>query len=256
MKKNNYSLLVLFALLAFGCNRNKEGDKIIDVEKEFSFQLWEQLDENGGNFQLIAATLQNQNCGGMHIEYTQNTIGSKITVTLKNLAPPAACNGKIEPAVDTISLGNLTKGTYKLNINLKDAVLNDGSLVVDDKKYTLFMAKTDGIEVPQREVLRVPRGAIWGYFSYENGQEAKMIKFTDNLTRLTTPLSISQGDYGYFTVKSAAVDIKSSFDSKKANVKQLLATLTGSRLELQTLIQDYRNQGLDIKILTFDGKTL
>ena len=256
MKKNNYTLLALFTLLVFGCNKNKEGDKIIDIEKEFTFQLWEKLDEYGGNFQLIASTIQNQKCGGTKIEYAQNTIGSKVIVTIKNLIQPSTCNGKLEPALDTISLGNLTKGTYKLNINLKDAVLNDGTLVVDDKKYTVAMTKEDGIDIPQREILRVPRGAIWGYVSYENGQESKFIKFNDNLLRLTTPLSITHGDYGYFVVKPSAIDIKSSFDSKKPNVRQLFATLTGNRIEMQNLVQEYRSQGLDMKIFIFDGKTL
>jgi hypothetical protein len=200
MKKKIYTLFALIILSSFGCNRNKESDKIIDVEKEFTFQMWEQLDENGGNFQLIATTLQNQKCGGTHIEFSQNTIANKLTVTLKSLLQPSVCNGKLEPAVDTISLGNLTKGSYKLNINLKDAVLNDGALVVDDKKYTVIMNKDDGIVMPQKEILRVPKGAIWGFVAYENGQEAKLAKFNDNLLRIATPLSVAQGDYGYFTL--------------------------------------------------------
>jgi hypothetical protein len=257
MKKNFYTFLALFTLLLFACNKNKGSDKIIDVEKEFTFQLWEQLDEFGGNFQLVASTIQTPKCGGTHITYTQNSIGSKITLTLKDLAPPLNCNGKLEQAVDTISLGNLPKGTYKLNINLKDAILNDGTLFVEDKKYTVSMAKSDGIEMPQREILRVPKGAIWGYFSYDNGQEAKVTKFTDKLTSMTSPLSISQGDYGYFNVKSSSVEIKLPFDTKKANTKQLFTTLNSgiSRQELQNSIQDARNQGLDLKVFTFEGKT-
>ena len=256
MKKNIYALSTIFTLLIFSCNKNKASDKIIDVEKEFTFHLWEQLDENGGNFQIIARTIQNQNCGGTHIGYTQNTIGSKITLTLNNLIAPNLCNGKLEPAVDTINLGNIAKGSYKLNINLKDAVLNEGILVVDEKKYALNMFKLDGIDLPEKEVLRVPKGAIWGFVSYDNGQEAKLNKFNDNLLRFTSPLSIFQGDYGYFNVKPSSVEIKSAFDSKKANVKQILLNLSGSRTDLQNLIQEYRSQGLDIKIFTFDGKTL
>jgi hypothetical protein len=256
MKKNIYTLLTIFTLLICSCNKNKESNKIIDVEKEFTFHLWEQLDENGGNFQLIARTIQNQNCGGTHIGYTQNTIGSKITVTLNSLVAPNYCNGKIEPAVDTINLGNIAKGTYRLSINLKDVILNDGILVVDDKKYALNMFKFDGIDMPEKEVLRVPKGAIWGFISYDNGQEAKLNKFNDNLLRITNPLSISLGDYGYFNVKSSSVEVKAAFDSKKPNVRQLLLNLSGNKTELQNLIQEYRNQGLDIKIFTFDGKTM
>jgi hypothetical protein len=54
----------------------------------------------------------------------------------------------------------------------------------------------------------------------------------------------------------SAVDIKSTFDSKKANVRSLLSTLNGNRADLQNLIQEYRSQGLDIKILTSEGKIL
>jgi hypothetical protein len=256
MKKNIYTLFTISTLLICSCNKNKESNKIIDIEKEFTFHLWEQLDGNGGSFQLIARTIQNQNCGGTRIGYTQNTIGSKMTLTLNSLVAPNLCNGKLEPAVDTINFGNMTNGTYKLSINLKDAILNDGTLVVDEKKYTLNMFKLDGIDFPEREILRVPKGAVWGFVSYDNGQEAKLNKFNDNLLRISTPLSISQGDYGYFNVKTSSVEVKAVFDSKKQNVRQLLINLSGSRTDLQNLIQEYRTQGLDIKIFTFDGKTL
>ena len=256
MKKQIFIAFATVFLLTLGCNKDNKADKIIDIEKEFTFQLWEQLDEKGGNLQLLSATIQSQKCSGTRIEYTQNIINNKITLTLKALIPPAVCDNKAVPATDTISFGNLAKGTYKLNINLKDVVLNEGTLVVEDKKYSVAMAKTDGIDLSNQEVLRVPRGAIWGYVSYETGQETKLLKFNDNLSRIATPLSISHGDYGYFIVKPSAVEMKSAYDPKKSNVRQLLYNLNGNRSELQGLIQDYRSQGLDIKILTYDGKTL
>jgi hypothetical protein len=255
--KNYIYYLILSILVFTACKKNANDAKIVDIEKEFSVQLWEQLDENGGNLQLQLSTIQNQPCGATRIDYSQNTFNDKVIVTIKNLISPLTCNNKPEPARDTVSLGNLKKGSYKVNINLKDIVLNDGTLNVEDGKYSLSMRKEDGIAVANREILRVPQGAIWGYVAYDAGQEGKYAKFNDNLLKIVTPLLISQGDYGYFNLKSStSLELKSPVDTKKATTKQLLYKLNATRLDLQNLIFEYRAQGLDIQIFTFDGKVL
>ena len=54
MKKATFLTVATLFFLILGCNNGNKADKIIDIEKEFTFQLWEQLDEYGGNFQLLA----------------------------------------------------------------------------------------------------------------------------------------------------------------------------------------------------------
>lgn len=249
------ALSFISTLLFSSCDKNSNKEKIIDVEKEFNVQLWEKLDDEGGKLQLVVSTIKDQTCGGTRIDMTVNPINSRLIVTIKSLIYPQTCNGNTQKAVDTLTMGSLAEGSYKLNINLKDIILNEGALNVEKGKYNVLMTKEDGITLSANELLRVPKGTIWGYVSYDNGQEAKNIKFFENLAKIATPLSIANGNYGHFAIdNNKNVEIKASFDSKKANVKKVFYSLNKTNAELESLVQEYRSQGLDIKILTYNGK--
>ena len=258
-KKFTYRLIQSFSTAALlfcltACDKKANDEKIIDVEKEFNVQMWEKLDANGGSLQFVVSTIKNQPCGNTRIEMNSNQIDSKLTMTIKSLIQPAFCNNISQPAVDTMTVGNISTGSYSININLKDVVLNSGTLTVKDNIYKLYLAKQDGISLITSELLRVPSGTIWGYVSFDNGQDAKLIKFFDNLNKIASPITIPSGNYGYFSISSTKVDIKANFDTKKPNVRQIFHNLTKSSIELENLINEYRSQGLDIKMLTYDGK--
>lgn len=256
---NTIILLIVTAIGIFSfsaCNKKANEDKIIDVEKEFNIHLWEKLDGNGGNLQLIMSTIKNQPCGNTHIEMNTAVTDYKITITLKSLITPPACNNVPAPASDTLSFGNIKNGQYELNINLKDDILNNGTLTVNESAYKINLDKQDGISLITPELMRIPNGTVWGYVAYDGGQDAKLIKFFDNLNKIATSITMAPGNYGHFTISSTKVDIKESFDTKKQNTRQIFYKLNKSYLELVGLISEYRAQGLDIKLLTYDGKIL
>ena len=243
---------LIFCLTA--CDKKANEEKIIDVEKEFNVQMWEKLDAYGGSLQFAVSTIKNQPCGNTGIEMNSNQINSKLTITIKSLVQPLRCDNISQPAVDTLTIGNISTGSYNFNINLKDVVLNSGILTVKDNLYKLYLTKQDGISLIAPELLRVPSGTIWGYVSFDTGQDAKLLKFFDNLNKLANPITIPLGNYGYFTITSTKVEIKANFDTKKQNIRQIFHNLTKSTLDLENLVNEYRSQGLDIKMLTYDGK--
>lgn len=243
---------LIFCLSA--CDKKANEEKIIDVEKEFNVQMWEKLDAYGGSLQFVVSTIKNQPCGNTGIEMNSNQINSKLTITIKSLVQPLRCDNISQPAVDTLTIGNISTGSYNFNINLKDVVLNSGTLTVKDNMYKLYFIKQDGISLITPEILRVPSGTIWGYVSFDTGQDAKLVKFFDNLNKIATPITIPSGNYGYFNIISNKVEIKANFDTKKQNIRQIFHNLTKSSIELENLVNEYRSQGLDIKMLTYDGK--
>ena len=255
-----FTPLLIFAVglfLATSCRKNI-GDKetIIAVDKEFEITPWEKLDDAGGTLQLRIATIQNQECGGTHINYVTDATNNQLTVTLKSLAYPAICNGFAEPARDTIALPSAKKGDIPFKLSLKDVVINDGVLRVEDGRYAFELKKENGISMPKKEILRVPQGAIWGFISTDNGQDERFTQMIDSLKVITTPLSMVAGDYGYFTYNGIDLGIAAKFITQKPNIRRFIYRQTGTKDQLAATLKYFRGvAGMDFMVLTSDGKS-
>ena len=244
-------------LLTTSCKEDL-GDKetIIAIDKEFEIVPWEKLTENGGLLQLRLSTIQNQECGGTRINYSTNTLDNQVTVSLKSLSYPLICNGFAEPARDTIELYNLKKGDIPFRLSLKDVVINDGILHVEDSRYVFEMKKENGISMPKKELLRVPQGAIWGFISTDNGQDERYTQMLDSLKTITTPLSIPTGDYGYFNYTGTDIGIAAKFTTQKPNIRRFILRQTGTKEQLNSILKYFRTvAGIDYMVLTSDGKS-
>jgi uncharacterized lipoprotein NlpE involved in copper resistance len=255
MRKNVFTISLILFLALMGCNKINNQDKIIEIEKEFSFQPWQTLNEFGGGFSLITQTLKKQTCGGTKVDITALVDAQNISIKVKGLTYPAVCGNQPQFAMDTTQLSSLIKGTYNFKIILKDAVINEGSLRVDDNKYVLKMAKLDGIELPQTEIMRVPKGLIWGYLNYDMTQDSKSIKFTERIKKFATIQNdIPKGDYGYFVIgDQSSFNVKATINSK-GSTKHLLYYLNTSNTELKNLVDEFRDPAFEIKFFTADGK--
>jgi hypothetical protein len=255
MRRNVYTISLISFLAFLGCSKSNTQDKIIEIEKEFSFQPWQTLNESGGNFSLIAQTLKKQDCGGAKVDITTQIDALNISVNVKGLTYPAICGSQPELATDTIQLSGLTNRTYNFKIILKDAVVNQGSLKVDDSRYVLNMTRLDGIEVPQTEIMRIQKGLIWGYVNYEQNQQSNYVKFEDKLKKIATAQSdIPKGDYGYFVINDQSTfNVKATINSKGAT-KHLLYYLNSNNTALKDLVDEFRGPAFEIKFFTSDGK--
>jgi hypothetical protein len=255
MRKNVYTISLITFLAFLGCSKSNNQDKIIEIEKEFSFQPWQTLNESGGDFSLIAQTLKKQDCGGAKVDISSLIDGQNISVKVKGLTLPAVCGAVPQIAADTIQLNGLSKGTYFFKIILKDAVVNEGTLKVEDGRYALNMKRFDGIEVPQSEIIRIPKGLIWGYVNYEQNQQSNYIKFEERLKKFATAQTdIPKGDYGYFVIgEQSNFNVKATINSK-GTTKHLLYYLNTNSSELKNLVDEYRGPAFEIKFFTSDGK--
>jgi hypothetical protein len=257
MRKKIYTAISFLIVLTFvSCSKSNNQEKIIAVEKEFSFQPWETLSETGGTFSLITNTINKQKCSGTKVNIVSELIGSSINIHVNGLINPIVCEEKAQLATDTTLISGLTKGKYAFKINLKDAIINEGTLTVDDNKFSLSMRKLDGIEVPMTEVFRIPKGLIWGYVNYEQNQESQYFKFESKLKKFATlQTDIPKGDYGYFIINDQSkFNVKVNIDQPKATTKHLLYYLNSNTTELKNLVEEYRDPAFDIKFFTSDGK--
>jgi hypothetical protein len=255
MRKNVYTISLITFLAFLGCNKSDNQVKIIEIEKEFSFQPWQTLNETGGGFSLIAHTLKKQVCGGAKVDIVSTIDSKNISVKVKGLIYPTVCGNQPLIAADTIQMNNLVKGSYNFKIILKDAVVNEGTLKVDDNKYALTMSRFDGIEVPQTEIMRIPKGLIWGVVNYEQTQQSKYIIFEERLKKIATAQSdIPKGDYGYFVMgDQSSFNVKTSI-SPRGSTKHLLYYLNSNNIALKDLVEEFRDPAFELKFFTSDGK--
>lgn len=250
-------IIAVSLFLTISCRKNL-GDKetIIAVDKEFEIIPWETLNDLGGSLQLRIATIQNQECGGTRINYATSSINNQLSVSLKSLAYPLTCNGFAEPAHDTVDLSNIKKGDYPFQVNLKGVVINDGTLHVEDGRYFLEMKTENGISMPKKELLRVPQGAIWGFISNDNGQDARYAQMIDSLKTITTPLSIPAGDYGYFSYTGTDIGIAAKFTTQRPNIRRFIFKQTGTKEQLNGMLKYFRTvAGMDFLVFTSDGRS-
>ena len=250
-------ILAIGFLLTASCRKNL-GDKetIIAVDKEFEIIPWEKLGEWGSSLQLRLATIQNQECGGTRINYTINSLNNQLTVSVNSLAYPLTCNGFAEPARDTIDLSILKKSEIPFRLTLKDVIINDGTLHVEEGRYVFEMKKENGISMPKKEILRVPQGAIWGFISTDNGQDARYAQMIDSLKTIATPLSIPAGDYGYFNYTGTDIGIAAKFTTQKPTIRRFILRQTGTKEQLNAVLKYFRTvAGIDFMVLTYDGKS-
>jgi hypothetical protein len=254
--KMRYTLLLLAYGLVFfeSCSGLNAKEIIVDVDKEFTVQPWERLDESGGGLQLNIATLKNEECGGTGINYDARIISNKVRVTLINLAFPSNC-GTVAPARDTVKMPTLQSNTtYDLEINLKDVVTNKGKLVVEDGRFTVNMVNENGIVMQSKQVLRVPQNAFWGIVANDNGSDKAATQMIDSLKTIATPISMTNGDYGYFSVDNGRVNVKTTAIFTKPT-QQAILFRWNNKAALPAMMQKFRtNNALEMWVLTSEGK--
>jgi hypothetical protein len=253
--KMRITLLFLAIGLVFleSCSRLNSKELIVDVDKEFTVQPWERLDEFGGGLQLNVATLKNEECGGTGINYDARTVGTKVKVTLLNLSFPANC-GSIAPARDTVKMPAMQPNTtYDLEINLKDVVTNTGKLIVEDGKFTVNMVNESGIVLQSKQVLRVPQNSFWGILANDAGNEKVATQMLDSLKTVATPISMVNGDYGYFSVDNGRLAVKTAKVFSKTSQQPILFRVN-NKAALANIIQNFRATGLEMWVLTSEGK--
>ena len=157
---------------------------------------------------------------------------------------------------DAIDLSTLKKSDIPFRLTLKDVIINDGILHVEDGRYFFEMKKENGISMPKKELLRVPQGAIWGFIATDNGQDARYAQMIDSLKTITTPLSMPTGDYGYFNYTGTDIGIAAKFTTSKPTVRRFILRQTGTKDQLNSILKYFRTvAGVDFMILTYDGKS-
>lgn len=208
MKKHLHVFFLIGCLAVglFGCSADDEDPRVIaDISDDFYIDLWEVLKSPARSFALNVETIDAQECANTLLDYTSKRSGISLTVSLNDLlAPhPTECVEAPGAIKTSIELGYLAVGKYDVQINLKNAVINEGILTVTDDAYHLAMYTDEGFHLRQTSLLRVPENSFWGYVAYDDNAAATAAQnFIADLKAVNTDFSPGLGYYGYYTVEN------------------------------------------------------
>lgn len=242
MNKIYIFLLALFSLFS-ACKVDIDSGLIIDIEKEFNLQLAESLDSTLNNFDLLITSVQQQPCNNVRVKHAVTVVSNRVFVTLKELDRPSNCSGAADVAHDTVHLGQLTEGVYRMQINLKDAVINQGTLTITPSRAILEMGTINGINIVAPTLLRIPERTIWGGISIASAHIPAMHKFLDTLSNICPIFNESLGNYGHFSFQSANLIAIPTFNATQPNVVKFVRTLPrGKEIDLHQIINNFKSQ--------------
>lgn len=262
-KKNWWWVIGILAISTTSCWRQNDisGD-IVNVKKEFAINTWEQLNANGGNIHLRLSSIEEQDCSARLNTSFQNT-GSTFNLSFLSITPNATnCTGARTVVRDTLDLGTVQNGSYRFVISLKEMIFNEGTLDVTTEKINFNFSKTDGIEIQNKTLWRVPKETIWGYYAYDNGQNTKAEQWLDSLkTVATIPLSMPNVDYGYFVLEGGTpIWLSEKIATNKPNIRLFMMRLNAPKNAADIVrISNFFKQnvsGLDFKLCLADGRVL
>ncbi len=255
MRKNFILLFLFFSLSA--CELAKLGEPIVvpDVADEFYVDWIENLSESGRSLELLIRTIEEEQCPDATISFDLNRYSRGYYISLKDIVASTDCEVKSEPAIADISLGSVSDGNHKIQIDLKNSVKNEGSLQVASDYYSLDMGPEDGILILNNVLYKVPENAVWGYVRYRDTEdEAIAASFIDELAKKSEEENFSAGYYGHFRIGlSGQIAILDQPISSR--IKTFLFSIPSERATLSQLVESFRDEyGERIEIILFDGK--
>ncbi|MEL6923966.1 MAG: hypothetical protein AAFO94_07950, partial [Bacteroidota bacterium] len=188
--KNNYILYLLIFSLFISITACRKTDinpeLVINVDDEFTLDLWEDLQTGSPQFNLLVQTIKEYDCADNTIRHRIDPRENIVVITLEQIDQKSDCTPGQAPASSLIPLEGLAPGNYGLRIKLKETIPNEGSLTITPKKYTLTLSdESVGIKLVRNELLRVPRGTIWGFGAYQSDSDKTYLdKFFSDLEQL------------------------------------------------------------------------
>ncbi len=240
----------------FSCEKD-QGDPIIilSVDREFSLNLWENLDTTSAPLEIQLKSIVEQDCLNKTIHTSYDKIGNNLTLTIFEIINPETCDPGNAPAMGFESIYGLEEGVYNLNVELQEVVSNTGKLIVNNDNFKIEMNNEVGIKWQQKTLYKVPETALWGYLVYDGETQAAIaLDFVNSLQEKGTVFDRSDGYFGHFTVENTEITAvyKAPTD---VSTQLFIQYYDGVPEVLNTIVNDFRATAPDgMELHLFDGK--
>lgn len=250
--KQFLSLSVLL-LFAFSCKKKQP-----EFNEPMTVSVFEELGYNDSReVMLTFETERSLTCGSAIIQGSATMSGKDISVEVTGITTPPNCAYTPRKASRSFSVGKLNDGTYDLSIRNGNH-LSKGTLTVTGDKITIALVQKNNVSLAGSEIMRIPDGAIWGNVMYARPDQAPISdSFTTDLEhRGAVPLSLTDGEYHYFTIRSGVLTVAYNGVNLYLYRKDFLYTYPAATDSLQRFVSDYfyANPQANFFIRSWDGR--
>lgn len=259
--QRNIHIICFCAMLGLtACRTDEPDDPIIvpEVEKEFVVEMRERPGPAPRSLQLHLRTVKNQDCTDLGIQYEWTVALTNLRLDILGIRRPANCMPGQAPAQETVTAGVLPEGLYDINIKLRNAVANTGTLLLTEETYYLNMQAEEGLVIPIKQLRRIPEHIIWGYVGFSAPSMASTANsFVNELAAMSAVHGLSAGHYGHFQISSGSGSPVITGAPIDLNLRTFVYRFTGNADDLRNLVQAYRNsQGnlLQIRLQSIQGQ--
>lgn len=206
MKTHILFLIVLLTLLInlIGCEDTvSDNTSYTSIDSRINIKLREELSANSKNVVLNCRTERIYGCINYGIDYSVIKNTNNFKIKFSRIIISDVCLTALGPASAQINLGNLSSGTYDLNLEVNGKT-ESAVLTVTDSLYQINFQPGFNFKFDNTKLNRVPQYLIWGSVGYINDSlTIAADTFIDSLQILgATQKNISPGDYGFFEIDS------------------------------------------------------
>jgi hypothetical protein len=235
MKRTVLACFLAISLLA--CDDSTELDTVNTLGTDVQFSMVEYLEPGQRTLSFKFLTVNDYPCINYRIASELRREGSNITVSLREIQGADVCLEAVAPAASFLDIGELSPGEYPITIEVGASLANHGTLLITEEAIELLLGQTDGLIVPTPRMLRVPEGLIWGAVRASAEHAGADSQFMQRLRSLgTAPKTLSEGDYGYFSVDAVGNVKPSSLASDQDNL--FVLGFRGETRNLQQLVNE------------------
>lgn len=257
------SVLLMLVFLLPSCRQPQEDEAeiIVTSPPEFVVDLFERRDAVDGHaeFGLLVESVATYDHANYALETAGQLADGAVEVRLIGVMAPDSGQGAPGPLRQFVPIGPLAEGEYPFMLMVGSAFSNEGRLKFAQGQYELSIDHPQGVDFRNRVLRSIPEGLIWGFVrTPDETSVPPALDFLQALKPLSAEPGIEPGFYSYFTLAGTGqISFHPSFGAGEPQAQTFVRRLTGSRAELQALLQAYRsqpNQPLEIRCWTTEGE--
>jgi hypothetical protein len=233
----------------------------VEIAPSFIIDFLETLDTISPSLLCQVASVEEFECLNYGLLFDWSRKGNSLLLSLDDFLKPDTCVQAVAPAYEYIDWGTFEGGNYDLEINLKETVVNKGSLFISEDRYNFFFTTLDGIILKRQIYNRMPEGTFWGYVEYEDPDSDSIAQqLLSELEGLHSDYAFLPGYYGYFTIDPQTRELGLTGSNTLPFYRNFLLHLEHAAFSsLEDLLEEYRNlhgSAIQIRVFTYWGGEL